>query len=129
MSKKSGPSVTVRLLEERRREILDKLRAVAPELVKKLEETMEALKEQGEERGGFDSLDRPEAIRKYLLKVGRPADLREIRDAIAAPASRFNGRSIWDGGKREVEQGRLVNVADEEKGEDWVLALPEWSPK
>jgi hypothetical protein len=129
MSKKSGPSVTVRLLEERRREILDKLRAVAPELVKKLEETMEALKEQGEERGEFDSLDRPEAIRKYLLKVGRPADLREIRDAIAAPASRFNGRSIWDGGKREVEQGRLVNVADEEKGEDWVLALPEWSPK
>lgn len=129
MSKRPGPSVTVRLLEERRREILDKLRAMAPELVKKLEETMEALKEQGEERGEFEALDRPEAIRKYLLKVGRPADLREIRDAVAAPASRFNGRSIWDGGKREVEQGRLLNVADEEKGEDWVLALPEWFAK
>ena len=55
-------------------------------------------------------------IRKYLLKVGRPAELREIRDAVASPVSRFDGRSIWDGGKREVEQGRMVNVADQEQG-------------
>jgi hypothetical protein len=63
-----------------------------------------------------------------LLKVGRPTDLREICDEVAAPASRFPGRSIWDGGKREVEQGRLVNVADP-KSKNWVLALPEWQTK
>jgi hypothetical protein len=45
---------------------------------------------------------------------------------VAAPASRFDGRSIWDGGKREVEQGRMLNIADQRKGEDWVLSLPEW---
>jgi hypothetical protein len=119
----------VRLLEERRQELLSDLRALSresAELVDKLEETLEALREQNGERGEFEGLDRPGAIRKYLAKVGRPADLREIRDAVAAPASRFDGRSIWDGGKREVEQGRLLNVADEAKGEDWVLALPEW---
>ena len=65
-------------------------------------------------------------IRQYLLKIGRPVELREIRDAVAAPASRFNARSIWDGGKREVEQGRMLNIADGKKGEDWVLSLPEW---
>ena len=68
----------------------------------------------------FDRHGRP------LAKVGRPAELREIRDAVSAPVSRFDARSIWDGGKREVEQGRMRNVADEQKGEDWVLSLPEW---
>jgi hypothetical protein len=113
-------------LEERRQELLGELRKIAPDVVQKLEETLEALREHNGERGEFDGLDRPAAIRKYLTKLGHPADLREIRDAVAAPASRFEGRSIWDGGKREVEQGRLINVADERKGEDWVLALPEW---
>ncbi len=116
----------MRLLEERRQELLGELRRIAPDLVQKLEETLEALREHNGEPGEFDGLDRPAAIRKYLTKLGHPADLREIRDAVAAPASRFEGRSIWDGGKREVEQGRLINVADERKGEDWVLALPEW---
>jgi hypothetical protein len=123
------PTRTVRLLEERRQELLADLRALAPELVQKLEETLEALKEHSGERGEYDGLDRIEVLRTYLTKLGRPADLREIRDAVAAPISRFDGRSIWDGGKREVEQGRLVNVADETKGEDWVLALPEWGLK
>lgn len=116
-------------MEERRQELLRALSAISPlaaELVRKLEEATEALREQSGERGEFESLDRPSAIRKYLHKTGRPASLREIRDAVAAPASRFSARSIWDGGKREVEQGRLLNVADESKGEDWVLALPEW---
>lgn len=117
---------TVRLLEERRDEILRELRTISPELVKKLEETLEALRENRGERGEYDGLDRPAAIRKYLTSVGRPANLREIRDAVAAPASRFAARSIWDGGKREVEQGRLLNIADASKDEDWVLALPEW---
>lgn len=129
MPRRAVPLRTVRLLEERRQELLNELRALsreAAELVDKLEETLEALREQNGERGEFEDLDRPGVIRKYLSKVGRPADLREIRDAVAAPASRFDGRSIWDGGKREVEQGRLLNVADEVKGEDWVLALPEW---
>lgn len=102
---------------------------LAPDLVAKLELTLEALLEQWPARGEYEGLDRPGVIRKYLLKVGRPAELREIRDAVAAPASRFDGRSIWDGGKREVEQGRLLNVADEHKGEDWVLALPEWGER
>jgi hypothetical protein len=123
---KSTHTLTVRLLEQRRDELLVELRSLAPELVEKLEMTLEALKEQSPARGEYDGLDRPAVIRKYLEKVGRPAELREIRDAVAAPASRFDGRSIWDGGKREVEQGRLVNVADESKGEDWVLSLPEW---
>lgn len=118
---------TIHLLEERRDEILRELSGVAPDLVNKLEETLEALREHRGERGEYDGLDRPAAIRKYLAKVGRPANLREIRDAVAAPASRFDGRSIWDGGKREVEQGRLLNVADPLKREDWVLALPEWT--
>lgn len=123
---------TVRLLEERRQELLGELSALskeAAELVRKLEETLDALREHNGERGEFEGLDRPAAIRKYLMRVGRPVDLREIRSAVAAPASRFDARSIWDGGKREVEQGRLVNVADESKGEDWVLALPEWRSK
>ncbi len=126
MARRIIPLRTVRLLEERRQELLGDLRKIAPDLVQKLEETLEALREHNGERGEFDGLDRPAAIRKYLTKLGHPADLREIRDAVAAPASRFEGRSIWDGGKREVEQGRLINVADERKGEDWVLALPEW---
>jgi hypothetical protein len=45
---------------------------------------------------------------------------------VAAPASRFDGRSIWDGGKRAVQEGRMLNVAETSRGEDWVLALPEW---
>jgi hypothetical protein len=106
------PTRTVRLLEERRQELLADLRTLAPELVQKLEETLEALKEHSGERGEYDGLDRIEVLRTYLTKLGRPADLREIRDAVAAPISRFDGRSIWDGGKREVEQGRLLNVAD-----------------
>ena len=129
MGRRSTPSLTVRLLEERRDELLGELRALAPELVQKLEQTLEALREQWPERGEYDGLDRAGVIRKYLLKVGRPAELREIREAVAAPVSRFDGRSIWDGGKREVEQGRLLNVADESKGEDWVLSLPEWEPE
>ena len=126
MGPKSTPTLTVRLLKQRREELLGELRALAPDLVRKLEQILEALQEQRPERGEYEGLDRPGVIRKYLLKVGRPAELREIRDAVAAPASRFDGRSIWDGGKREVEQGRLLNVADESKGEDWVLSLPEW---
>jgi hypothetical protein len=118
--------LTIRLLEERRDEILGELRALAPELVRKLEEILVALTEQRSERTEYDGLDRAGVIRRYLLKVGRPAELREIRDAVAAPVSRFDARSIWDGGKREVEQGRMRNVADEGKGEDWVLSLPEW---
>ena len=106
--------------------MLEEVRSLNPHLADKLALTLEALHEQSPARGEYDGLDRPAVIRKYLLKVGRPAELREIRDAVAAPASRFPGRSIWDGGKREVEQGRLLNVADENKGEDWVLALPEW---
>jgi hypothetical protein len=117
------------LLETQRDELLAELRGLAPDLVQKLEATLEALKEHTGERSEFDGLDRPAVIRKYLAKVGRPADLREIRDAVASPASRFDARSIWDGGKREVEQGRLMNVAKESKGEDWVLALPEWGLK
>lgn len=123
---------TLRLLEERRQELLGELRALSQEaaaLVQKLEETLDALHEHNGERGEFDGLDRPAAIRKYLERVGHPVDLREIRDAVAAPASRFEPRSIWDGGKREVEQGRMLNVADESQGEDWVLALPEWRLK
>jgi len=125
----SASTLTVLLLEQRRDELLTELRARAPQLVEKLELVLEALKEQSPSRGEYDGLDRPGVIRKYLLKVGRPAELREIRDAVAAPASRFDGRSIWDGGKREVEQGRLLNVADESKGEDWVLSLPEWEQR
>ena len=126
MGLRSTPTLTVRLLKQRRDELLGELRVLAPDLVQKLEQTLDALREQRPERGEYDGLDRRAVIRKYLLKVGRPAELREIRDAVAAPASRFDGRSIWDGGKREVEQGRMLNVADESKGEDWVLSLPEW---
>lgn len=126
MGSKSAPTHTVRLLKERRVELLGELRALAPELVEKLEQTLKALEELRPERGEYDGLDRPAVIRQYLLKVGRPSELREIRDAVAAPVSRFDGRSIWDGGKREVQRGRLLNVADQSKGEDWVLSLPEW---
>jgi hypothetical protein len=126
MGPRSTPTLTVRLLKQRRDELLGELRVVAPDLVQKLEQTLEALTEQRPERGEYDGLDRPAVIRKYLLKVRRPTGLREIRDAVASPASRFDRRSIWDGGKREVEQGRLLNVADESKGQDWVLSLPEW---
>jgi hypothetical protein len=126
---RSSSTLTIRLLTQRRDEILGELRAVAPDLVTKLEQTLEALTEQRLERSEYEGLTRLEAIRKYLLKVGRPAELREISDAVAAPASRFHGRSIWDGGKREVEQGRLFNVADAGKGEVWVLTLPEWSDR
>lgn len=129
MASRFMPVRTLRLLEERRDELLGELRALAPDLVQKLEETLEALKEHTGGRREFDGLDRPGVIRKYLTKVGRPANLREIRDAVAAPVSRFDARSIWEGGKREVEQGRLLNLADEAKGEDWVLALPEWIKK
>ena len=126
---KSTPTLTVRLLEQRRDELLAEVRLLSPALADKLVLTLEALQEQSPTRGEYDGLDRPGVIRKYLLKVGRPAELREIRDAVSAPASRFDGRSIWDGGKREVEQGRLLNVADQNKGEAWVLALPEWHEK
>jgi len=122
----STSSLTLRLLLERKEELLQELRAISPELVEKLELTLDALQEQRPTPGEYDGLDRSGVIRKYLLKVGRPAELREIREAVAAPASRFDGRSIWDGGKREVEYGRILNVADEGKGQEWVLALPEW---
>jgi hypothetical protein len=124
-----GRSLTLRLLEDRRNELLEQLRPMAPDLVHKLEMTLEALEEQWPARGEYDGLDRSGVIRQYLEKVGHPASLREIRDAVASPASRFHGRSIWDGGKREVEQGRLLNLADPGKGEDWLLALPEWHAK
>lgn len=126
MGTRSTPTLTVRVLKQQRDELLRQLHAVAPDLVRKLELTLEALKEHKPEPSEYDGLDRPAVIRKYLENVGRPASLREIRDAVAAPASRFDARSIWDGGKREVEQGRLLNIADESKGEDWVLSLPEW---
>jgi hypothetical protein len=126
MGPRAKSTLTVRLLKQRRDELLAELRVLAPDVVGKLEQTLEALTEQRPERGEYEGLDRPAVIRKYLLKVGRPSELREIRDALAAPVSRFDGRSIWDGGKREVEQGRLVNVADPGSGEDWVLSLPEW---
>jgi hypothetical protein len=118
--------LTVRLLQERRDELIDQLRAVAPTLVEKLELTLTALDEQCVERNEYDGLDRAGVIRKYLMKAGRPTELRVIRDAVAAPVSRFDGRSIWDGAKREIEFGRLRNVADGSKGQNWVLALPEW---
>ncbi len=127
MRVKSIPTLTGRLLQERKAELLGELRALAPELVQKLEQTLEALTEQRSEPGEYNGLDRHGVIRKYLLKVGRPAELREIRDAVAAPASRFDGRSIWDGGKRAVQEGRMLNVAEASKGEDWVLSLPEWA--
>jgi hypothetical protein len=126
MSVRPTSTLTIRLLKQRRDELLGELRALAPDVVQKLEQTLKALQEQRPERGEYEGLDRPAVIRKFLLKAGRPMELREIRDAVASPVSRFDGRSIWDGGKREVEQGRMVNVADEGKGEDWVLALPEW---
>jgi hypothetical protein len=126
MEPRSKSTLTVRLLKQRRDELLEELRVLAPEVVGKLEQTLKALNEQRPERGEYEGLDRPAVIRKYLLKVGRPSELREIRDAVAAPVSRFDGRSIWDGGKREVEQGRMLNIADQGKGEDWVLSLPEW---
>jgi hypothetical protein len=126
MAPRSKSILTVRLLKQRRDELLAELRVLAPDVVGKLEQTLNALNEQRPEPGEYEGLDRPAVIRKYLLKVGRPSELREIRDAVAAPASRFDGRSIWDGGKREVEQGRMLNVADQGKGEDWVLSLPEW---
>ncbi len=127
MVSRSPSSLTVRLLLQRKEELLEELRVLSPELVEKLELTLEALQEQWPTPGEYEGLDRSGVIRKYLLKVGRPAELREIRDAVAAPASRFDGRSIWDGGKREVEYGRMLNVADQGKGQDWVLALPEWA--
>jgi hypothetical protein len=120
-------SLTVRLLTEHRNELLDSLRKLSPELVAKLEMTLQALHEQWPQASEYQGLGRAEVIRKYLLKVGRPVQLREIREAVSAPASRFDARSIWDGGKREVERGRMLNVADQRKGEDWVLALPEWA--
>jgi hypothetical protein len=126
MGPRSTSTLTLRLLTQRKDELLGELRALAPEVVGKLEQTLDALTEQRPERGEYEGLDRPAVIRKYLLKIGRPVELREIRDAVAAPASRFNARSIWDGGKREVEQGRMLNIADGNKGEDWVLSLPEW---
>jgi hypothetical protein len=89
-------------------------------------EAHQAPAEQRPERGEYEGLELPAVIRKYLLKIGRPVELREIRDAVAAPASRFNAKSIWDGGKREVEQGRILNIADQNKGEEWVLSLPDW---
>jgi hypothetical protein len=126
MGPRPTSTLTLRLLKQRKVELLGELRALAPELVEKLEQTLEALTEQRPERGEYEGLDRPTAIRKYLLKIGRPAELREIRDAVAEPASRFTARSIWDGGKREVKQGRMLNIADQNKGEEWVLSLPEW---
>ena len=125
MQPRSTSTFTLRLLKQRKDELLAELRALAPELVEKLEQTLEALTEQRPERGEYEGLDRPAAIRKYLLKIGRPAELREIRDAVAKPASRFDARSIWEGGKREVEQGRMLNLAEpQNKGEEWVLSLP-----
>jgi hypothetical protein len=126
MMSKSKPTLTVRLLKQQRDELMEQLRLVSPDLVEKLEQTIQAIKEQEPERGEYDGLDRPTVIRNYLLKVGRPTDLRLIREAVAAPASRFDARSIWDGGKREVEQGRMLNVAAGGNPEEWVLSLPEW---
>ncbi len=91
MGLRSASSHTIRLLNQRRDELLTELRAVAPELVKKLEQTLDALTEQKPERGEYEGLARSQAIRKYLTKVGRPAGLREICDVVAAPASRFDG--------------------------------------
>jgi len=122
----SGRTLTVRLLEDRRNELLAQLRPMAPDLVYRLELTLEALREQGPGQSEYDGLGRGDVIRKYLQRSGRPTELGEIRDAVATPASRFTGRSIWDGAKREVEHGRLINVADQSNGEAWVLALPEW---
>ena len=116
MEPRSKSTLTVRLLKQRRDELLEELRVLAPDVVGKLEQTLEALKNSDQSAGEYEGLDRPAVIRKYLLKVGRPSELREIRDAVAAPVSRFDGRSIWDGGKREVEQGRLLNIADQEQG-------------
>lgn len=129
MKHKTATTVTIRLLERRLDELLAELRAVAPELVKQLEQTMAALREQPVERGEYEGLDRGAAIHKYLAKVGKPTELRQVCDALEAPNSRFNARSIWDGAKREVEFRRVLNVADKSKGEAWVLALPEWRKK
>ena len=51
MGPRSEPTLTVRLLNQRRDELLGELRVLAPELVEKLEQTLEALKEQKPERG------------------------------------------------------------------------------
>ena len=129
MKHKPATTVTIRLLERRLDELLAELRVLAPDLVKQLEQTMAALREQPVERGEYEGLDRGAAIHKYLAKMGKPTDLRQICDALEAPSSRFDARSIWDGAKREVEFGRVVNVANKSQGETWVLALPEWSKK
>ena len=126
MGPRSKPTLTVRLLKQRRDELLGELARPGPGSGGEAGTNPGGTEEQRPERGEYEGLDRPAVIRKYLLKVGRPSELREIRDAVAAPASRFDGRSIWDGGKREVEQGRMLNIADQGKGEDWVLSLPEW---
>ena len=44
MGPRATPTLTVRLLNQRRDELLGELRVLAPELVKKLEQTLEALK-------------------------------------------------------------------------------------
>ena len=105
MGPKFESTLTVRLLRQRRDELLAELRVLAPALVEKLEQTLEALKEQRPERGEYEGLDRPAVIRKYLLKVGRPSELREIRDAVAAPVSRFRWK-IDLGRRKERSRAR-----------------------
>ena len=94
MPRRPLPTRTVRLLEERRLELLADLRAIAPELVQKLEETLEALKEHNGERGEYEGLDRIGVIRTYLAKLGRPADLRRSEMQSPLPsAALMPGRS------------------------------------
>ena len=64
----STPTLIVRLLEQRLDELLAELHPLSPDLVEKLELTLEALKEQWPIRGEYDGLDRPGVIRKYLLE-------------------------------------------------------------
>ena len=95
----------MRLLEERRDEILGELRSLAPDLVRKLEETLDALSEQRSERTEYDGLDRAGVIRKYLQKVGRPAELREIIARFPA------GARCWpDQSCRALSQLKLPNA-------------------
>ena len=51
MGPRSTPTRTLRLLKQRKDELLGELRALAPEVVEKLEQTLEALTEQRPERG------------------------------------------------------------------------------
>ena len=67
MKHKPATTVTIRLLERRLDELLAELRVLAPDLVKQLEQTMAALREQPVERGEYEGLDRGAAIHARVI--------------------------------------------------------------